>query len=240
MFTLISLVVMVLVRRVLGDRERRLRRGRRHARALECHVFDVDADATAAKAAELGGSVLVAPMEAPYLPADRAPRPARRHVLGDGVRAREQGRWPRGCLNDPTAQPGSVVSAQDVDEYLQGIQEPKRSTLESLRRTILEVVPDAEQVISYQVPAFRVEGKTIAGFAAFRNHLSYLPFSGSVLRRFAEELCRLHDGEESTALPRRPSAAEDACEEADCGSHHRGPRLTLTRALRSAETGAAP
>jgi uncharacterized protein YdhG (YjbR/CyaY superfamily) len=80
------------------------------------------------------------------------------------------------------------VSAQEVDQYLQGIEEPKRSTLETLRRTILEVVPDAEQVISYRVPAFRVQGKTIAGFAAFKNHLSYLPFSGSVLPQFAEEL----------------------------------------------------
>jgi uncharacterized protein YdhG (YjbR/CyaY superfamily) len=75
-----------------------------------------------------------------------------------------------------------------VDAYLAALEEPKRSTLEVLRRTILEVVPDAEQVISYRVPAFRVGGKTIAGFAAFKNHLSYLPFSGSVLPRLADEL----------------------------------------------------
>ena len=75
-----------------------------------------------------------------------------------------------------------------VDAYLAALEEPKRSTLEVLRRTILEVVPDAEQVISYRVPAFRVSGKTVAGFAAFKNHLSYLPFSGSVLPRLADEL----------------------------------------------------
>ena len=63
---------------------------------------------------------------------------------------------------------GSGLSAEDVDEYLQGIDEPKRSTLEALRRTILETVPDAEQVISYKVPAFRVEGRIVAGFAAFK------------------------------------------------------------------------
>ena len=80
------------------------------------------------------------------------------------------------------------MSAQEVDEYLRGIEEPKRSTLETLRRTILEIVPEAEQVISYRVPAFRVDGKTVAGFAAFKNHLSYLPFSGSVLSRLTEEL----------------------------------------------------
>ena len=81
-----------------------------------------------------------------------------------------------------------TVSAQEVDEYLRGIEEPKRTTLDGLRRTILEIVPDAEQVISYRVPAFRLGGATFAGFAAFRRHLSYLPFSGSVLSQLANEL----------------------------------------------------
>jgi uncharacterized protein YdhG (YjbR/CyaY superfamily) len=80
------------------------------------------------------------------------------------------------------------MSAEDVDEYLRRIEEPKRSALEALRRTILEIVPDAEQVISYRVPAFRIDGETVAGFAAFRDHLSYLPFSGSVLSELADEL----------------------------------------------------
>jgi len=81
-----------------------------------------------------------------------------------------------------------MMSAEDVDEYLRGIEEPKRSTLEALRGTILEIVPDAEQVISYKVPAFRVDGRIVAGFAAFKDHLSYLPFSGSVLPELAGEL----------------------------------------------------
>jgi uncharacterized protein YdhG (YjbR/CyaY superfamily) len=80
------------------------------------------------------------------------------------------------------------MSARAVDEYLQALEEPKRGTLQTLRRTILEIVPEAEQVISYRVPAFRVQGKTIAGFAAFKDHLSYLPFSGSVLGQLGDEL----------------------------------------------------
>jgi uncharacterized protein YdhG (YjbR/CyaY superfamily) len=80
------------------------------------------------------------------------------------------------------------MSAEEVDEYLTALEEPKRSTLQTLRRTILEIVPEAEQVISYRVPAFRVGGKSIAGFAAFKDHLSYLPFSGSVLGRLGDEL----------------------------------------------------
>ena len=80
------------------------------------------------------------------------------------------------------------MSAEQVDKFLSSVEEPQRRTLETLRRTILEILPDADQVISYGVPAFRVRGKTVAGFAAFKNHLSYLPFSGSVLDRLSEEL----------------------------------------------------
>lgn len=47
----------------------------------------------------------------------------------------------------------AVVSAEQVDEYLNAVEEPKRGTLQALRRTILEIVPEAEQVISYRVPA---------------------------------------------------------------------------------------
>ena len=82
----------------------------------------------------------------------------------------------------------STVSAEEVDAYLRNLEEPQRSTLETVRRTILEIVPEAEQVISYGVPAFRVGGKTVAGIAAFKNHLSYVPFSGSVLGELADEL----------------------------------------------------
>ncbi|MFZ0091056.1 MAG: DUF1801 domain-containing protein [Solirubrobacteraceae bacterium] len=80
------------------------------------------------------------------------------------------------------------MSAEEVDEYLSAVDEPKRGTLQALRRTILEIVPEAEQVISYRVPAFRVQGEFVAGFAAFKDHLSYLPFSGSVLEQLGDDL----------------------------------------------------
>ncbi len=58
------------------------------------------------------------------------------------------------------------MSAAGVDDYLQRLDEPKRSTLSQLRRDILAVVPEAEQCISYAVPGFKIDRKTIAGFAA--------------------------------------------------------------------------
>ena len=80
------------------------------------------------------------------------------------------------------------MAAEEIDEYLEDVPEPKRSTLEALRRTILQVIPEAEEGISYSVPAFRVDGRVVAGFAAFKDHLSYLPFSGGVLRQLGPDL----------------------------------------------------
>lgn len=71
--------------------------------------------------------------------------------------------------------------ASPVEKYLAELDEPKQSTLRQLRSSILEVIPEAEECISYGLPAFRVRGKVIAGFAAFKKHLSYLPHSGSVI-----------------------------------------------------------
>lgn len=80
------------------------------------------------------------------------------------------------------------MTADEVDAYLAPLEEPKRSTLEALRRSILTVVPDAEECISYGMPAFRVGGKVVAGFAAFNHHLAYLPHSGRVLADLGDAL----------------------------------------------------
>ena len=85
-------------------------------------------------------------------------------------------------------QHNEAVSVQEIDQYLEALEEPKRTRLTQLRQTILDVLPEAEQGISYGLPAFKVRGKTIAGFAAFKNHLSYLPHSGSVFPQLKDEL----------------------------------------------------
>ncbi len=101
------------------------------------------------------------------------------------------------------------MSAAEIDAYLDELDEPKRSTLSQLRRDILAAVPDAEQCISYAVPGFKVAGKTIAGFAAFKNHLSYLPHSGSVFPELASELAGYEKSSGALRFPvDRPLPAE--------------------------------
>jgi uncharacterized protein YdhG (YjbR/CyaY superfamily) len=80
------------------------------------------------------------------------------------------------------------MTQAEIDHYLETLDEPKRSTLTQLRQTILSVIPEADQGLSYSVPAFRLNGKVVAGFAAFKHHLSYLPFSGSVFPELADDL----------------------------------------------------
>ncbi len=80
------------------------------------------------------------------------------------------------------------VSAADVDAYLAGVAEPQRSTLAVVRERLRAELPQAQEVISYGVPAFAVDGTAVAGYAAAKKHCSYLPMSGSVLSSMADDL----------------------------------------------------
>jgi uncharacterized protein YdhG (YjbR/CyaY superfamily) len=59
-----------------------------------------------------------------------------------------------------------------------------------MRTRILEIVPDAEEVVSYGMPAFKLDGTVVAGLLANKNHIGYYPFSGSILKLFPEELAK--------------------------------------------------
>lgn len=75
-----------------------------------------------------------------------------------------------------------------IDAYLAAIGEDRRATLAKLRATIRAILPDAEECISYGMPAFRVGGSVVAGFQATVRGCSYYPFSGSTLGALAPEL----------------------------------------------------
>jgi uncharacterized protein YdhG (YjbR/CyaY superfamily) len=82
----------------------------------------------------------------------------------------------------------SARKAATIDEYLAGVKGDRRTVLVKLRKTIRSIVPKAEECISYGLPAFRVEGKVIAGFSATTKGCSYFPFSGSTLQTISGDL----------------------------------------------------
>ena len=73
-----------------------------------------------------------------------------------------------------------------IDEYLMRVSKDKREALERLRQTIREVVPTAEECISYQMPAFRHDGRVLVYFAAAANHCAFYP--GGMVSDFKDEL----------------------------------------------------
>lgn len=70
---------------------------------------------------------------------------------------------------------------ETIDEYLATVSADRRAALEKLRRTILSILPNAEECISYSMPAFRHSGRVVAGFLATSKGCSYFPFSGTTL-----------------------------------------------------------
>lgn len=78
---------------------------------------------------------------------------------------------------------------QPIDEYLASVKDPvARKTLSALRQQLRKLLPSATETISYRMPAFRVQGDVVAGFAFFKNHCGYYPFSGSVVPAMKAEL----------------------------------------------------
>lgn len=68
-----------------------------------------------------------------------------------------------------------ITGARNVDEYLAAVPKDARATLERVRQTIQSIVPDADEVISYQMPTFKHKGRMLISFAAFSEHCSLFP-----------------------------------------------------------------
>jgi uncharacterized protein YdhG (YjbR/CyaY superfamily) len=77
---------------------------------------------------------------------------------------------------------------QTIDEYLAALSDDKRAALEKLRKTIRAAAPKAEECISYQLPAFRLEGRMLVAFGATTNHCAFYPMSSSTVEAYSDEL----------------------------------------------------
>ncbi|BDS49340.1 DUF1801 domain-containing protein [Rhodoluna sp. KAS3] len=75
-----------------------------------------------------------------------------------------------------------------IDEYLATVAGWQQDMLLEWQAEMLKIEPDSEQVIYYGVPCFKVDGQAIGGFAAYKNHCAYFPFSGQTLVTLSDEL----------------------------------------------------
>src|SRR4029079_3273200 len=75
-----------------------------------------------------------------------------------------------------------------IDEYLKTVNAQQRVALEKLRRTIRGIAPESEECISYGIPAFRLNGRSLVFFGAWTNHCSFYPGSAATLKKFRDGL----------------------------------------------------
>ena len=67
--------------------------------------------------------------------------------------------------------------------HLATLPQPQRDTLTALRAMLRDLLPDATECISYNMPCFKMGGVTVAGFDGFKHHCSYFPHSGNVVQQ---------------------------------------------------------
>lgn len=80
------------------------------------------------------------------------------------------------------------MSKAEITAHLKKFDKPQRDALQTVRETIAEVLPDAEEVIKYGIPTFTVNGKGVFGYDGFKKHNSLFPYSGSFNEIFKDEL----------------------------------------------------
>ena len=79
-------------------------------------------------------------------------------------------------------------SPKTIDEYLASVNANHRDALQKIREAIHAVAPNAEECISYGIPAFRLNGRSLVFFGAWANHCALYPGSSATLRKFPNEL----------------------------------------------------
>ena len=78
--------------------------------------------------------------------------------------------------------------AASVDEYLSWVPADHRPALDALRATLRTVAPRAEEVISYGMPAYRLDGRFFCSYSDFKDHVSLFPATAHVRERLGDEV----------------------------------------------------
>lgn len=94
----------------------------------------------------------------------------------------------------------TVKQFQTIDEYIQTFPEGTQKILQKVRKTIRKAAPEAVEAISYQMPTFKLNGKNLVHFAAWKSHIGfYATPSGNIA--FKKELSKYKGAKGSVQFP---------------------------------------
>jgi len=80
------------------------------------------------------------------------------------------------------------AAPKNVGAYIAGFPRPVQTALRRVRSSVRKAVPEADEVISYQIPAYKLDGKPVIYFAAFKEHYSIYPSNARLAAAFKDEL----------------------------------------------------
>ena len=95
---------------------------------------------------------------------------------------------------------GKEKQFKTIDRYIEASPKDVQSILQRLRLTIQKAAPEAVETISYQMPTFKLNGKGLVYFAAFKNHIGFYPIPSGI-EAFKKELSRYKQGKGSVQFP---------------------------------------
>lgn len=90
---------------------------------------------------------------------------------------------------------------QSVDEYMAQLPDDRRAVMEQLRSTIRSAAPDATEAISYNMPAFRLSGRFLVSYEAFKRHYSLFAWSEAMVEELGDEMKRYAVGKGTIRFP---------------------------------------
>jgi uncharacterized protein YdhG (YjbR/CyaY superfamily) len=90
-------------------------------------------------------------------------------------------------MSSLSKEPG-MAEASSVEDYLAALPEEPRAALQKLRKTIKSAAPEATETISYAMPAFKLDGRFLVSYAAFKDHCSFFPASAAVIEALGEDM----------------------------------------------------
>ncbi len=93
------------------------------------------------------------------------------------------------------------ASAKDVATYIAGFPRPVQTILKRVRAIVRNAIPGADESISYQIPTYKLKGRPVIYFAAFKEHYSIYPSNTRLVAAFKEELERYEKSKGTIRFP---------------------------------------
>jgi uncharacterized protein YdhG (YjbR/CyaY superfamily) len=97
--------------------------------------------------------------------------------------------------------PVTPAKPATVDEYLAGLGDDRRARIQAMRETIRAAAPDAVETIAYDMPAFRLDGRFLVSYAAYKRHDSLFPASEGVVRLLGDDIAPYLAGRGTIRFP---------------------------------------